>query len=162
MPAKKTRCLLHAGSTPKDKASFASRPIDSKTTQAFHQLQFHAEELALELAVRLRVLGKSLGATCPGPAAVEGKRAGGLIAYKNVRRQLDVFLGGLTESEIAGHQCFPVIRHCIQDSLPYELNDCVVASSCRIELVETLISLLSDSICENHELAGGPLHAYSF
>jgi hypothetical protein len=147
-------CLLRAGSSLGKRTSSNIRPIDSRTTQAFHQLRLHAEELALELAVRLRVLGKSLAAACPGPEAVDGN-IGGSAAYANIRRQLEGFFGSLADDDPAAHHCFPVVRDYLQNSLPVELNGCGGAAPCRIELVETVISLLSESIFEEDAFAGG-------
>jgi len=161
MKSKNPDCLLHAGPSPGERPSFGVRSIDSQTTQAFHQLRFHAEGLALELTVRLRVLGKSLAAACPGRGADGGKRAGGSVTYQNLRRQLDGFLGSLVDHDLAGHRCFPVIRNFLQDSLPYEVNGCVGDDPCRIERVEAVISLLSDNICENDEFTGGPTLSFS-
>jgi hypothetical protein len=155
-------CLLRDGSPFEERTSSNSRPIDSRTAQAFHQLRLHAEELALELAVRLRVLGKSLAATCPGPEAVGRKRTGGSAAYTNIRRQLDGFFGSLVDGDFAGQHYFPVVREYIQETLPFELNGCVGADPCRIELVEAVISLLSESTCEDDGFKEGLMLSYSF
>jgi hypothetical protein len=161
MISKNPDCLLHAGPSPGEMTTFGARSIDSQTTQAFHQLRFHAEGLALELAVRLRVLGKSLAAVCPGQGADEGKRAEGSVTYQNLRQQLDGFLGSLVDHDFAGHRYLPAIRNFLQDSLPYEVNGCVGGVPCRIERVEAVISFLSDNICENEELTGGPTVSFS-
>jgi hypothetical protein len=143
------RCLSHAGPFPEERNPAGGRLIDAHTTQAFQQLQLHAEDLTLELAVRLRVLGKCLVMACPGLVAVVERKLGGAVAYENLRRQLEGFLGSLVDLELAGHHCFPVVRNYLQESLPLELGDCVGAAPCRIELVETIVSLLSGHSCEN-------------
>jgi hypothetical protein len=149
-------CLLRDGSPFEERTSSNSRPIDSRTTQAFHQLRLHAEELALELAVRLRVLGKSLAVACPGPEA-----AGGSAAYAGIRRQLESFFGSLGDGETAGHHSFPVVRDYLRETLPPELNGCIGANLCRIEVVETVISLLSESACEGDGFTEGLMVLYS-
>jgi hypothetical protein len=154
-------CLLRAGSSFVETTSPGSRPIDLRTTQAFYQLRLHAEELALELAVRLRVLGKSLASACPGPEAVGGKRTGGSAAYANIRRQLDGFFGSLVDDDLAAHHCFPVVREYIQETLPFELKGCADADPCRIELVEAVVSLLSESSCEDDGCMEGLMLSYS-
>jgi hypothetical protein len=156
MKSKNPHCLLRTGSS-----SSHGRPIDLRTTQAFHQLRLHTEELALELAVRLRVLGKSLAAACPGPEAVGRKRTGGLAAYTNIRRQLDGFFGSLVDGDFAGQHYFSVVREYIQETLPFELNGCVDADPCRIELVEAVISLLSESTCEDEAVTEGLILSFS-
>ena len=162
MKSTKPNCLLRAGSSFEERTSPGSRPIDSRTTQAFHQLRLHAEELALELTVRLRVLGKSLAAACPGPETVGGRRTGGLAAYTNIRRQLDGFFGSLVDGDFAGQHYFPIVREYIQEALPFELNGCVGDDPCRIELVEAVISLLSESTCEDDGFKEGLMLSYSF
>jgi hypothetical protein len=156
MKPKNPDCPLHAGSAPGERTSLGGRSIDPRTTQAFHQLRFHTEDLALELAVRLRVLGKSLVAACPEWGMAGEKRTCGSVAYQNLRRQLDCFLGSQVERAFAGQHYFPVVRDYIQDSLPFELNDCAGDDLCRIELVERAISLLSEDIPEYGGFSGQP------
>jgi hypothetical protein len=153
-------CLLRAGSSLQERTSANSRPIDSQTTQAFHQLRLHAEELALELAARLRVLGKSLTAACQGPWAADGK-TGSPSAYAGIRRQLDGFFGSLLDGDFADHPYVPVVRDYIQKNLPSELNGCGNANTCRIEIVESVISLLSECACEQDAFAEGLMVSYS-
>ena len=154
-------CLLRDGSPFEERTSSNSRPIDSRTTQAFHQLRLHAEELALELAVRLRVLGKSLASACPGHGAGDGKRTKGAIAYTKLRRQLDGFFGSLESRDFAGDRYYPVIRHYLQDALPGELEDRVCTDPCRIELVDAVISLLTENVFEGDGSTEGPAIFYS-
>jgi hypothetical protein len=157
----KNNCLLRAGSSPVERTPSGLRPIDSRTTQAFHQLRLHAEELALELAARLRVLGKSLAATCPGKGDADGKRTGAPAAYAKIRRQLDGFFGSLAGSEFAGNRHFLVIRDYLQATLPPEPNGCGAADPCRIELVEAVVCFLSESNCENDGLSERPMVSFS-
>lgn len=157
MKHKNPDCLLRVGSSQGQRAFFGCRPVEARTTEAVHQLRHHTEDLALELTVRLRVLGKSLATACPGRGTSDGTRSGNLLAYQNLRRQFDDFLDSLVDRGFAGHHYFPVIRHYLQDFLPVELNGCIGAGRCRIEQVEAIISLLSASPGESIEFREDPL-----
>lgn len=154
-------CLLLATSSYLGKTPSGGRSIDPRTAQALHQLRQHAEELALELAVRLRVLGKSLAAACPGPGVRGGRRTDGSSTYNNLRRQLDGFFGSLADRDFAVQHYFPVVREYFQETLPFELNGCVGDESCRIEQVEAVISLLSESSCGNGAFTEGLMTSIS-
>jgi hypothetical protein len=161
MNPKNPNCLHFAGSSLGEIAAFRGRSIDAQTMQAFQHLRLHAEELSLELAVRLRVLGKSLAVACPAQEAVIGKRTRGSLAYTNLRRQLDGFLGSLVDLDLTGQRYFPVIRHYFHQALPLELPSCGGDDACRIERVEAVVSLLSDSVGEDDLLTDGTLLSYS-
>jgi|GEM_PF-1936510 len=134
-------------------ASGAGRQIDSRTTQAFHLFQLHAEEQALDLAVRLRVLGKSLASGCLGRGIATGKRA---EDFQALRLQLENYLVSLADHGFEEHPYFPTVRHCLQEALPLELNGCA-GKHCTIERVETFISLLSEHIRgEKYGFSGEP------
>jgi hypothetical protein len=135
----------------------AGWPIDPHTTQAFQSLRVHAEELALELAVRLRVLGKSLAAGCQGRGESTEYRT---AAYKSLRLNLENFISSLVEHGIAEHHYSPVVRY-LQDSLPFELAGCP-GQACRVGQVETVISLLSESVGENDDFSGALAPSISF
>ncbi|WP_053551144.1 hypothetical protein [Desulfuromonas soudanensis] len=124
-----------------DKLAFGpGRSIDAPITQAFHQFQMHSEKQALDLAVRLRVLGKSLASGCPGRGVAGGKEAEG---FQSLRRQLDNYLLSLVDHGFEEHPYFPTVCHCLRESLPSDLNGCA-GEHCSIERVETFISLLSE------------------
>lgn len=138
-------------------ASGPGWPIDSRTTQAFHQFQLHAEEQALDLAVRLRVLGKSLTSGCLGRGVATGKNA---EDFQSLRRQLENYLVSLVDHGFEKHPYFPTVRQCLQESLPFELNGCT-GNHCTIERVETFISLLSDHIRgKNDGFSGEPASSF--
>jgi len=132
-------------------------PVDSRTTEVIRQLRLHAEDLALELAVRLRVLGKTLNSACPE----QGSGRTPSSAYKGLRRQLDSFFASVASHEFAGERYFDHIRSYLQDALPPELGEAVCAEPCRIELVDEVVSLLSEVGCGNDELESLPAFSFS-
>ena len=130
----------HADRTSRSSAAAA---IDSRTRQALFQLRLHTEELALELAVRLRVLGNGMSAACQIAMADANKSTAESFAYANLRGQLDGFLGSHINGEFAKFQSFTVIRRYLLDTLPQELKICVSGGPCRLEIVEALVAMLS-------------------
>jgi hypothetical protein len=56
---------------------------------------------------------------------------------------LENYLVSLVAHGFDEHPYFPTVRHCLQESLPFELNGCA-GDHCSIERVETFISLLSE------------------
>jgi hypothetical protein len=56
---------------------------------------------------------------------------------------LENYLVSLVAHGFDEHPYFPTVRHCLQESLPFELNGCA-GEHCSIERVETFISLLSE------------------
>jgi hypothetical protein len=161
MQPENPHCFHRAGRAFGEQASSGLRSLDSCTTQALHLLRINAEELALELAVRLRVLGKSLAAGCPGQRSIGDKSAQCSSAYQGLRRQLDGFLGSLVDSDCAGQRYLPVIRHYLHNALPPELHGCVGGDACRINRVEAVISLLSDNFYENDVFMEDPVLSFS-
>ena len=157
MKPKNPNCCLHADASPVEKPSPGVSLIDSRTTQAFQQLRFHAEDLALELAVRLRVLGKSLAAACQQPGRSAARKP---VPYHALRLQFEHYMGSLVDRGFAQYRYFPVVRHCLQDSLPLEPNDCS-GHPCRIERVEQVISLLSENIHGNEDYSWAPAPLFS-
>jgi hypothetical protein len=137
MIAKIKKCPLRGEAAPRSR-----RPADLQTAQAFQQFQLHAEEQALALAVRLRVLGKSLSAGCQERGGSTDKEA---QDFQSLRRQLENYLVFLVGLGFDNQPYFPPVRHYLQDSLPLELYGCA-GNHCSIERVETLISLLSEGI----------------
>ncbi len=110
-------------------------------------MRLQTEDLALELAARLRVLGKSLSMICP---EVKGeKRALEWNAYKEIRHHLDCFLDSVTHTEFTMPEVFNLVRQYLQDTLPLELDHCTGAGLCRIDIVEAVIALLSENVREN-------------
>lgn len=154
-------CLHRAGSAPRERTPVRDRPIDSQTTQALHQLRLHAEEVALELAARLRVLGKSLAAACPENGACGRKVKGASAAYASIRRQLDAFFGSLVDNDFAGQHYFPIVQDYIQETFPFEVNGCP-GNTCRIEHIEAVISLLSESTYENEAFSLNPVLLFAY
>ncbi len=136
----------------------SSWSIDSRTMHAFHQFQLYAEEQALELAVRLRVLGKSLVAGCQRHGNPSDTTA---VAYRSLRQQLGQHLASLAENDSAKDHNFATIRQFLQGSLPNELNGCA-KNFCSIERVEMLITLLSENFWEKEaHFSGKPIVSYS-
>jgi hypothetical protein len=135
--------------------------LDSRTAQIFRQLQAQAEDLALELVVRLRVLAKSLAAACFGhgekPEVVETDAG----TYRGLRRQLDDFFVSLEDRDFAGDDYFHYIRRFLQDSLPWEPGGCEDNTPCRIEVLESVIALLSDNSAEELSWSGIQMPASS-
>ena len=156
MKAKKKNCLLQADRPSGEIVRADGWPIDTHTTQAFQNFRAHAEDLALELAARLRVLGKSLAMGCPERVEFTGDKTTG---YQSLRLQLDRFIGSLVEHGFAELPYFSVVRDYFQEFLPVELNGCV-GQACRVEQVETVISLLSESANEQ-AFAEGLMVSYS-
>jgi hypothetical protein len=150
-------CVQHTGRHPKIKTAPDRASLDSGIAQSFQLLRLHAEGRALELAARLRVIGKSLAASCPGHGGAAARTTPGAAAYQNLRRQLDGFLSAMCEAGAAGQHFFPAIHYFLQQILPHELNGCIGDEACRIERVETIVSLLSDAYCENDEFTGIPI-----
>jgi hypothetical protein len=137
MTTKIKKCALRGEIAPRSR-----RPADRQTAQAFQQFQLHAEEQALALAVRLRVLGKSLSAGCQERGIPAGKKA---QDFQSLRRQLENYLVFLVGLGFDKQPYFSPVCHYLQDSLPLELYGCS-GTYCSIEQVETLISLLSEGI----------------
>jgi len=162
MKSKNPNCYLHTGTSPAKRTSPGALSIDSRTAQAVQQLRFHAEEMALELAVRLRVLGKSLAAACLRLGTVTDKSRRNALAYQDLRGQLDAFLSLQEDRGLTGHPCFPVIRNYLKESLPYEVNGCAGNDPCRVERIETVIALLSENSSESYEFIGDPVISFSF
>jgi len=157
-----TPCVQRTGRRPRVKTSPDYALLDAGTAKSFQLLRLHAEGRALELAARLRVIGKSLAASCPGHGGVADRTAPGTAAYHNLRRQLDGFLSAMCEAGAAGQHFFPAIHYFLQQILPHELHGCIGDEACRIERVETIVALLSEAIGDNDEMAGIPLASCAF
>ena len=158
MKPKNPKCFLHADDSSAEKTSPDVSSIDSPTTQAFQLLLVHAEDLALELAVRLRVLGKSLAAVCcqqPGGAVARKP-----VPYHVLRQQFENFLGSLADHGFAQQNYFPIVCHYLQDSLPLEPKGCS-GHTCRIGRVEEVISLLSANTHEHEDYSWAPAPSFS-
>lgn len=147
MKSKKNACLQQTG----------NRPVDSRTTVAFRQLRLQAEDLTLELGVRLRVLGKTMHSACPEQGTVLDPSA-----YKELRKQLDRFFASVARRKFPEDCHIHHIQSYLQDALPSELGEAVCGEPCPIELVETVISLLTESIFEEEPLAESLVISCSF
>lgn len=138
-----------------------ARTIDRGTRQVFRQVGLHAEDLALELAVRLRVLGKCLEAIChqrePGTLPT-GREA---TTYQRLRRQLDDFLDALGEHEGRGRHYVPGIRRCLDAALPATPVACSGSDGCCIELLGILVGELSGHHGSEAAFSGAPLLSFS-
>ncbi len=154
MKTKKQNCLLRAGTPGK---SNIDQPVDLHTRNAFRNLRLNAEDLALGLAARLRVLAKSLAAGCQG---AENPTARKNLAYKALRLQLDDFMGHFIDRGTSEHHCFPVVRDYLLEFLPLELRGCS-GNPCWLDQVERVISLLSESVCEIDEIWRETLPSFS-
>lgn len=118
------------------------RGIDADARQAFRELQNCAEDLALELTVRLRVLGKGLAAACQADGADTAQVSG---LYCTLRQQFDHFLNAQADEGLSAQEFFPTVRHYLREFLPAELGVCGSVPFCRVQQVETVIALLSGS-----------------
>jgi len=154
MDQENSGCSVPVRSSSASKSFSLTGALDLPTTRVFRQLRVQAEDLALELVVRLRVLAKGLAAACPGHGGKPGVPATDARIYRGLRRQLDDFFASLEDRDFAGHDYFHHIRRFLQDSLPWEPGACGGNETCRIELLEAVITLLTTA--SGGEEAGEP------
>jgi len=161
MPTEQPHCFQQSGRRPKEKKPLDRQALDAGAARAFQLLRLQAEGRALELAARLRVIGKSLAVSCPGHGIVAPAKSVGAVTYQSLRWQLEGFLGSLADSEHAAQNALHDVRQALQQVLPKELHGCIGDETCRIERIETLVALLSDDCSENGDIAGIPALAFS-
>jgi hypothetical protein len=153
MKSTNTNCLLSGGFAPLAGTSTADRQVDALTTQAFRNLRIQSEELALELAVRLRVLGRGLFAGCKESVTIGKRTSGGTAAYAALRLQLHQFLSSQTEDGSAEEHHLHAVQHYLQDLLPLaHRGGCLGRTECLVQQVETAIAILSGTLYENEDL----------
>jgi hypothetical protein len=143
MKSKNPNCVRRIDPAAWKRTPVAIPPAESDLTQVLQQLKRYSEGLTLELAARLRVLEKSLATACPGHGSDLKKKPEDSVPYKNLRRQLDIFLSSLENHHPTGAAFFPTIRQYLEQSLPYELQGCGDGEPCRIGWVEAVVSILS-------------------
>lgn len=154
MNTEKSNCPFRDDHFPSE---LLDRQIDRRIRQVFRSLRLNKEDLALGLAARLRVLGKSLAAGCREGDQAADRQA---HAYKALRLQLDEFMRSLVERGFAGHPAFSALHEYLRGSLPFEAGTCS-GTVCRLELIDTAIALLSEGGWEKDGLEAPALSDFS-
>lgn len=128
--------------------------FSAKQLLAFKQLRSCAEDLSLALAVRLRVIEKSLAAACRN-----NQREGDdsfmehSLTYTLLRHQLNVFLVTCINGEFNEFKPVATVRRHLLTTLPRNLEICADAESCRVKTIEEMVDLLTET---HHESGDFP------
>ncbi|MBW6512361.1 MAG: hypothetical protein K0A93_09675 [Desulfuromonadaceae bacterium] len=120
--------------------------FSAKQLLAFKQLRSRAEDLSLALAVRLRVMAKSLAAACRNNQR-EGDNAlmEHALTYTLLRHQLNVFLVTHSNGEFNAFKPVATVRRHLLTTLPRNLEICAAAKSCRVKTIEEMVALLTET-----------------